>query len=302
MRVEALALHHWTVVIVLGAASVCQTRAADTLAALRMGALLWLVFSLRFCVMTERELHHALTLGYFALGVLTFASLFVITAPYGRHQHAGWGPTIAPRVGWIVMELFAVVGWMAIYLRGTHRFEATPLALMALWQVHYVNRTFVFPFRIRPGTKRMPLAIALMAVAFQVLNSYTNARWVSELGSYPTSWLSSWQFVSGTLIFIAGFALNLHSDQILINLRAGGQTGYKIPFGGAYRWISCPNYFAEMLEWTGWAILTWSLPGAAFAFYTMANLLPRAVKHHRWYKSEFADYPRERRAVIPYIL
>ena len=51
---------------------------------------------------------------------------------------------------------------------------------------------------------------------------------------------------------------------ILRNLRAPGETGYKIPVGGLFRWVSSPNYFGELLEWTGWAIATWSIPGVAF--------------------------------------
>jgi protein-S-isoprenylcysteine O-methyltransferase Ste14 len=69
-----------------------------------------------------------------------------------------------------------------------------------------------------------------------------------------------------------------------------------------YRWVSCPNYFGEMLEWIGWAIATWSLAGSAFAIFTIANLLPRALANHRWYQTEFPDYPSDRRAVIPGLL
>ena len=57
-----------------------------------------------------------------------------------------------------------------------------------------------------------------------------------------------------------------------------------------------------MLEWIGWAIATWSLAGAAFAVFTVANLLPRALANHRWYRQQFADYPVSRRAVFPYWL
>ena len=58
----------------------------------------------------------------------------------------------------------------------------------------------------------------------------------------------------------------------------------------------------ELLEWTGWAIATWSLAGVSFAVYTAANLVPRALAHHRWYRETFPDYPPGRRAVIPYLL
>jgi hypothetical protein len=45
--------------------------------------------------------------------------------------------------------------------------------------------------------------------------------------------------------------------------------------------------------------MSWSLAGAAFALWTLANLVPRAGAHHRWYRARFADYPPERRALLP---
>ena len=70
----------------------------------------------------------------------------------------------------------------------------------------------------------------------------------------------------------------------------------------AFEWVSCPNYLGEMTEWAGWALATWSLPGLAFAAYTAANLAPRALAHHDWYRERFPDYPPRRRALIPYLL
>ena len=66
--------------------------------------------------------------------------------------------------------------------------------------------------------------------------------------------------------------------------------------------MSCPNYFGELLEWVGWTIATWSFAGFAFALYTAANLLHRALDNHRWYQNSFDDYPKDRRAVIPFLL
>jgi hypothetical protein len=36
--------------------------------------------------------------------------------------------------------------------------------------------------------------------------------------------------------------------------------------------------------------------------WTFANLVPRAIDHHRWYKRRFDDYPPDRKAVFPYFL
>lgn len=252
--------------------------------------------------MTESELHDYATWTEIGLAALTFVSLLFVTAPYGRHGRKGWGPEIGQRLGWILMELPAVALWLAIYFAGTHALEAAPLALMALWQIHYVNRTFVFPFRIKAEGKTTPISIVATAIVFNTLNAYVNARWVSELGSYPASWLYDARFVLGALVFFVGFAINQHADYVLMNLRKPGETGYKIPHGGLYRYVSCPNYLGEMLEWTGWAIATWSLPGLAFALYTAANLAPRAIQHHAWYRSKFPDYPKQRKALIPFVV
>ena len=96
--------------------------------------------------------------------------------------------------------------------------------------------------------------------------------------------------------------INIKSDDILFALRDDGSTGYKIPRGGLFEKVSCPNYLGEIIEWTGWAIATWSLAGATFAIWTVCNLAPRALAHHKWYKEEFEEYPEDRKALVPFLL
>jgi protein-S-isoprenylcysteine O-methyltransferase Ste14 len=249
---------------------------------------------------TEAALHHALTWVELALAAITAVAVSVITAPYGRHTRPGFGPTIGARAGWILMESPAVILWLAIYLCGPHRFEPAPLALAALWQGHYLHRTFVFPFRASAGDKRMPLMIPLSGVTFNCLNAYVNARWVSAFGSYPAAWLVDARFLAGAAVFAAGLVINVTADNALLRLRRRGR-GYQIPHGSLYEWVSCPNYLGEIIEWAGWALATRSLAGLAFAVYTVANLAPRAWTHHRWYRQRFADYPRRRRALVPFL-
>jgi steroid 5-alpha reductase family enzyme len=252
--------------------------------------------------MTEPEIYRALEVGMFVLAGLTFASVSLLTAPYGRHARAGYGPTVSPRVGWILMESPAMLAFAAIFAAGERRAEVVPLALLALWQIHYVHRTVVFPFRMRSSGKRMPITIALLGMLFNGLNAYLNARWISHFGAYAAEWLADPRFVAGACLFLAGFWINYQADATLFNLRRPGESGYKIPRGGLYELVSCPNYLGELLEWTGWAVATWSLSGLAFAVYTAANLAPRAVAHHRWYKKQFADYPARRKALIPFVV
>jgi protein-S-isoprenylcysteine O-methyltransferase Ste14 len=250
----------------------------------------------------ELQVHFWLVLLTFAFAFQTFVLLLWINAPYGRFTRSGWGPTISTRSAWVLLESPAVVVFAAIYFAGDHAYELVPLVLLGIWQFHYLVRTFIFPFRIRETGKRIPVLIVVLAILFNVLNAYINARWISHLGEYPVTWLTSTPFLAGLSIFIVGWIINQHADLTLFRLRKPGETHYSIPEGGMYQQVSCPNYLGEILEWTGWAIATWSLAGAAFAVFTMANLLPRALATHRWYRDKFPDYPKTRRAVIPYLI
>jgi protein-S-isoprenylcysteine O-methyltransferase Ste14 len=125
---------------------------------------------------------------------------------------------------------------------------------------------------------------------------------VGGLGGYTDGWFSDPRFFIGVLIFAVGFFIHATSDDRLRNLRTVQPGGYEIPRGGFFKWVSCPNYFGEMIQWLGWAICTWSLAGMAFFLFTVANLLPRALSHHRWYREQFSKYPKNRKAVIPGIL
>ena len=248
------------------------------------------------------EIHAIATWVLIGLAVVTFLALIRITAPYGRHTSDAWGPTVPARIGWIVMETPAVVVFAWIYFQGQRSFELVPLVLLGLWQFHYVQRTYVFPFRMRSEGKRMPMFVCGMAIVFQLLNSYVNARWISHYGSYGDGWITDPRLWMGGGLFLAGWLINYRADSILIALRKPGETGYKIPRGFLYKYVSCPNYLGEILVWTGWAIATWSLAGFAFALYTAANVGPRAMANHRWYHEKFEDYPRERKALIPFVL
>ncbi len=244
--------------------------------------------------------YRALVLLEFALAGLTFIGLRLVTAPYGRHGRRGWGPTVPAWLGWLVMESPAVLVFGATFALGTNRGHAVPLVFLGLWQTHYLYRAYGYPFVMRTGA-RLPVTIMLMAIAFNVLNGWLNARWVAQLGDYPVGWLADPRFLAGVVLFGSGLGLNLSADLTLRGLRRPGETGYRIAHGGGYRWVSCPNYLGEIVEWCGWALATWSLPGLAFAVFTAANLAPRAIDHHAWYRAHFPDYPPKRRALVPFV-
>jgi protein-S-isoprenylcysteine O-methyltransferase Ste14 len=236
-------------------------------------------------------------------GALSFLLLFFVPAPYGRHERGGFGPRLPTRLAWLLQELPAPLLFTFVFFRGEHATRLVPLLLLGLWQLHYVHRTFVYPWLMRPGAQGTPLGTFVLAVLFNALNATLNAYAISHGAlRHDESWLRDPRFLLGVPLFLAGFAINLHSDAVLRGLRRPGETGYRIPTGGLFRFVSCPNYLGEILEWCGWALATWTYAGAVFAFFTIANLLPRAITHHRWYRQRFPDYPAGRRALVPGLL
>jgi len=252
--------------------------------------------------MNEQDFFDVLLISWFGLAPVIFIVLFFITAPYGRYTRTGWGPMIPNRAGWVLMELPAAGVFALFFFLGGRTTALLPVLFFIMWEIHYVHRSVIYPFRVRSDQK-ITLVTVAMGVIFNLGNTYLNGRYLFSLGpEYTTDWLSDPRFIAGLLLFIAGFAVNKHSDWILRNLRKPGESGYSIPRGGFYRWVSCPNYLGEIIEWTGWAVATWSLAGLSFAVWTAANLVPRAWQHHRWYRTKFPDYPKERKAVIPFLL
>lgn len=253
--------------------------------------------------MLESTLYNVLLIGLLVLAPIVLVALLIFSAPYGRHRREGWGPEVSARAAWLIMETPAVLGFALFFFLGPRRFEPVPLILFALWQLHYVDRTFLYPMRIRPSGRPTALVVALSGMSFQLLNGYLNGTWLSsEAAGYELSWLMDPRFLAGAALFVAGYVINRWADKVLLNLRKPGETGYKIPKGGLYELITCPNYFGEMLIWGGFALATWSLAGLSFLLFTVANLLPRALSNHKWYKEKFEDYPEKRRALIPFIL
>jgi len=234
-----------------------------------------------------------------ALG--TFFLLFFVTAPYGRHTRGGWGPALPARFGWILMEAVAPLAFLYFFLKGNKSPNWVTVLFLGLFLLHYINRSFIYPFRMKNSDRPMALTVILMGMLFNSVNGLLNGRYLNLFAfRYAPGWLLDIRFITGVVLFFFGMAINLHSDGILRSLRA--ESEYRIPHGGAFQLVSCGNYLGELIEWIGWAFLTWSLAGLTFTVWTAANLVPRALAHHRWYQSKFPDYPQKRKAIIPYIL
>jgi hypothetical protein len=237
----------------------------------------------------------------FAFSVLVFVILFFITAPYGKFMRKGWGQAIKSKWAWLSMEFLSPALILLFFILSPDK-NVVGIIFVSAWLFHYVHRTFIYPFSQSGRDKPYPLVVAMMAMVFNLLNGFVNGYGVFHLMEYNISWLGSWQFIAGIIIFSAGFIINKTADEKLRLLRRNNGNEYVIPEGWLFKYISCPHYFGELIEWGGWALMTWSVPGLAFFAFTFANLFPRAVRTHRWYRTHFKEYPQRRKAIVPFIV
>lgn len=256
--------------------------------------------------MNQINLESFLLINYcwIALAILVHVTMFYIKAPFGRHTSEKWGISINNKLGWFVMELpsLAIMVYFLIY--GANSLKSYVWILFFLWIFHYVNRTLIYPLRIKATPKRIPLAIVASAIFFNFVNAGLNGYYLSALAPinrYNELWIVSWNFIIGIALFLTGMFINWKTDTMLIRLRSTGETGYKIPNGFLFNYITSPNLFGEILQWLGFAVMAWNLPAFGFFIWTYANLVPRAKNHYDWYHQNFPDYPKNRKIIFPFI-
>ena len=155
-----------------------------------------------------------LTIIWTVIGIILFPIILKNKAPYGRHTTKKWGKTISNKAGWIIMELPALLICPLFYFTHTTNLLSLNTFFVGLWIIHYINRTIIFPFRIKTKGKKMPLAIALSAIFFNTINGVINGYFLSVT---DYSFSNSLFIIIGFFIFFIGLVLNIHSDNKLIS-------------------------------------------------------------------------------------
>ena len=239
-----------------------------------------------------------------ATALVVFVALHFVKAGYGYLYNPKFGFPVPNKVAWVLMEAPVFVAMWILWYLGGMTTELTPMVLFSIIQIHYFQRSFIFPLLLR-GNSKMPVSIMLMGMTFNTLNALMQGGWIFYIApeGYYADWFSQpWIYV-GVVLFFAGMAINWHSDYIIRHLRKEGDTRHYIPKGGMFRYVSSANYFGELLEWTGFAIASLSWAGLVFVWWTFANLAPRSFSLYKRYEKEFGEEftSLRRKRIIPFI-
>jgi len=104
------------------------------------------------------------------------------------------------------------------------------------------------------------------------------------------------------LLFTLCELLNLKCHLVLKGLRRPGTTERGIPKGFGFNQVSCANYWWEFCSWVAFAGLSEQYGAYAFAAASFYQMYEWAVKKHKRYQAEFPEYPKSRKAMVPYLL
>ena len=234
---------------------------------------------------------------------LLFSPYLNIWYSVGRYSNASFGFLVPFKFAWITQESpSCIIPLIMLYTTASPCWTTSSVnrIFVAAIIIHYVQRSLIYPLTSR-GAKPIPLAPYLSAMAFTFFNGFMQSHYLLSYQCYTEEWMKTPQFVLGMILFAVGMAINIHSDQLLIGLRKPGETGYKIPTGGLYDYVTGANFFGESLEWCGLALASCSPTSAVFAFFSTSFLGLRAYHHHSYYLKKFENYPRNRKVFIPFL-
>ncbi|GAB6022093.1 hypothetical protein CHUAL_006235 [Chamberlinius hualienensis] len=237
------------------------------------------------------------------LVVITYVSQLKSAAPYGRHdpKDGKWGPGVNQVIGHILNDgLWGFIYFLYLLYQNSENgnFGIINVTFMSLWLVHFIHRGFVHPLYMRYSSKTISVGIPLTGLTLAYF-SYIHASYLT-LAVYPEGYVCHSSFIIGLTLFAIGFGLNKWSDVTLRNLRSNsGDAKYYVPTAAIFKFISCPNYLGEIMQWLGWALSTWSVEGLLYFLFVCATCVPRSKHNHQWCMKYVRNYPKDRNALIP---
>ncbi len=167
--------------------------------------------------------------------------------------------------------------------------------VLAAVLIHFGKRCLEALF-VHKYSGPVDLATSLMIMTFYAIV----AVGMAYLNRWPLA-APNGLFWAGLGLFVVGIAGNFWHHKLLADLRKG-HSGYAIPRGGLFELVACPHYLFEILTWLGIALLSQHL----FAYLTVLGmgsyLAARSINTLRWYHEKFPEFPKARKALIPFIL
>lgn len=226
---------------------------------------------------------------------------------------------LGPQIPWKTVFLIEYLGPLLIYpifytqptwIYGTYLSEASnwakeaQLSALIAWTIHYAKRELETLFVHRFSHATMPFRNIFKNSGYY----WGFAAFVAYFVNHPLYTPPSQEMaVAGMCLFYFMEVGNFTTHLTLRALRPAGSTQRKIPRGGLFRFVSCPNYTYEICAWLGFNLMTRTVAGILFMCAGALQMIIWAQGKHRRYRKEFDGkdgkplYPPNRKSIVPFI-
>lgn len=174
----------------------------------------------------------------------------------------------------------------------------------AMIVLHFIKRELETIFVHKFSLSTMPLTNIFKNSAHYWLGSGAFLAYsIYHPSSYTQIESPSISYVNllGLVLYIFGEVSNAHTHLTLSRLRSRGGTERGIPRGYGFEWVTCPNYFFEIIAWFGVNLVAKSTMAVAFTAIAWAQMHIWARKKEEAYRSEFPEtYKKKRNVMFPF--
>ncbi|XP_071844587.1 probable very-long-chain enoyl-CoA reductase art-1 [Apostichopus japonicus] len=227
---------------------------------------------------------------------------------------------LGPQVGWSTVFLTEYFGPLVIYLifyvrpsiiygadaADQPRDIAVHIAA-ACWTFHYAKRLLETIFVHRFSHATMP-----------IMNIFKNSSYYWGFAAFVAYFINhplytppqfgNAQLYGGLAGFLFAEYGNWRIHMAFRNLRTPGTKERRIPNATGdpmtilFNLVTCPNYTYETIAWVSFSVMTQCLPALMFGVCGFVQMAIWAKGKHRNYLKEFKNYPRGRKAILPFLI
>ncbi|XP_039131349.1 3-oxo-5-alpha-steroid 4-dehydrogenase 2 [Dioscorea cayenensis subsp. rotundata] len=247
-----------------------------------------------------------------AMSVISLTSLAYtgVSEVYGKHLHYSkfWnanpngrhkGIELSSRAGMLLIYSPALAAALASFsIPGCALSSTRSLLLSAALSIHYFKRVFEVLFIHQYSGRTMLDSVLLISLSyFMSAVSTIYSQYLTENTAEPAFDLK----YAGVLLFVIGIIGNFYHHYILSQLRGKDDKSYKIPKGGLFSLVICPHYLFEILGFIGVSLISQTVYAVSFTLGSMFYLLGRSYATRKWYLSKFDNFPKNVKALIPFV-
>jgi very-long-chain enoyl-CoA reductase len=182
------------------------------------------------------------------------------------------------------------------------------LLLLVMMQVHFIKRELETVFLHKFSAATMPFVYVFRNSAHYWLLAGFNIPYFAfaptAVANAPLDVLPEWHsyaVYAGIALYVFGELANFNAHRVLANLRPAGTTKRGIPKGFGFGFVTCPNYFFEIVAWIGVTLVVRSWASVLFVAVAWVTMQGWAVAREKRYRAEFPEYKPKKWALTPFV-